>query len=102
MDEILSIAGDIPVIEDCACRRCILQKYLCRWFRNARLFFLSSQKVNYNWRRRDDVTNDHTISENLNVLRNHGASLSEEERHVGSKPFFKYTDFKVLDDNEQE
>ena len=41
------------------------------------------------------TTNDHTISENLNVLRNHGASLSEEERHVGSKPFL-LPDFKVL------
>ena len=39
------------------------------------------------------TTNDHTISENLNVLRNHGASLSEEEKTCCSKPFL-LPDFK--------
>ena len=75
MDEILSIAGDIPVIEIVLAPQVHPKKYLCRWFRNARLF--SSQKVNYRPGEGGMITtNDHTISENLNVLRNHGASLS--------------------------
>ena len=95
MDEILSIAGDIPVIEDCACRRCILQKYLCGGLGTLGCFSFHPRKSITTGEGGMITTNDHTISENLNVLRNHGASLSEEERHVGSKPFL-LPDFKVL------
>jgi perosamine synthetase len=33
------------------------------------------------------TTNDDTLAELLNQLRNHGASISEEQRHLGSRPY---------------
>lgn len=33
------------------------------------------------------TTNDDSIAEHLNKLRNHGASVSEEQRHHGAKPY---------------
>ena len=33
------------------------------------------------------TTNNDSIAENLNKLRNHGASISEEQRHHGPKPY---------------
>lgn len=41
------------------------------------------------------TTNDDGIAARVNVLRNHGASISEEQRHVGNKPWMlaEYNDF---------
>lgn len=33
------------------------------------------------------TTNDSSFAETLNILRNHGASISEEQRHKGSRPY---------------
>lgn len=33
------------------------------------------------------TTNDDALAERLNMLRNHGASISEEQRHKGPKPY---------------
>lgn len=33
------------------------------------------------------TTNDDVLAERLNMLRNHGASISEEQRHKGPKPY---------------
>lgn len=33
------------------------------------------------------TTNNYTLAEKLNILRNHGASVSEEQRHKGPKPY---------------
>lgn len=33
------------------------------------------------------TTNDDTLAEKLNCLRNHGASISEEQRHKGPRPY---------------
>jgi perosamine synthetase len=33
------------------------------------------------------TTNDDALAEQLNMLRNHGASISEEQRHKGPKPY---------------
>lgn len=33
------------------------------------------------------TTNDFTLAETVNRLRNHGASLSEEKRHLGNRPY---------------
>jgi perosamine synthetase len=33
------------------------------------------------------TTNDNKLAEHLNMLRNHGASISEEQRHKGPKPY---------------
>lgn len=41
------------------------------------------------------TTNDDAIAEHLNQLRNHGASISEEQRHKGAKPYI-LPDFKMV------
>ena len=41
------------------------------------------------------TTNDDVLGEKLKVLRNHGASISEEQRHHGAKPYI-LPDFNVL------
>jgi len=40
------------------------------------------------------TTNDDTLAEKLSVLRNHGASISEEQRHHGAQPYI-LPDFDV-------
>jgi dTDP-4-amino-4,6-dideoxygalactose transaminase len=41
------------------------------------------------------TTNDDTLAERVKVLRNHGASVSEEERHRGPRPYL-LPDFDVM------
>ncbi len=41
------------------------------------------------------TTNDDNLAETLNQLRNHGASISEEQRHKGPKPYI-LPDFKMV------
>ncbi|MFN3701559.1 MAG: DegT/DnrJ/EryC1/StrS family aminotransferase [Alphaproteobacteria bacterium] len=41
------------------------------------------------------TTNDPDLAERMNRMRNHGASLSEEQRHKGSRPYL-LPDFDVL------
>ena len=80
MDEILSIAGDIPVIEDCACAAGASYKNtFAGGLGTLGCFSFHPRKSITTGEGGMITTNDHTISENLNVLRNHGASLSEEE-----------------------
>lgn len=40
------------------------------------------------------TTNDDTLAEKLSILRNHGASISEEQRHHGAQPYI-LPDFDV-------
>ncbi len=41
------------------------------------------------------TTNDSVLAERMNQMRNHGATLSEEQRHYGSKPYL-LPDFNLL------
>ena len=41
------------------------------------------------------TTNDDTLAAKIDVLRNHGASVSEEQRHKGPKPYI-LPDFEVM------
>jgi dTDP-4-amino-4,6-dideoxygalactose transaminase len=41
------------------------------------------------------TTNDENLAERMNQMRNHGASLSEEQRHKGPRPYF-LPDFNLL------
>jgi perosamine synthetase len=41
------------------------------------------------------TTNDDALAEQMNQMRNHGASLSEEQRHHGAKPYL-LPDFNLL------
>ncbi len=41
------------------------------------------------------TTNDDVIAAQLNMLRNHGASISEEQRHIGAKPYL-LADYNII------
>ncbi len=41
------------------------------------------------------TTNNHELNEKMNMMRNHGASISEEQRHHGPKPYI-LPDFNLL------
>lgn len=41
------------------------------------------------------TTNDDAIAEHLNMLRNHGASIAEEQRHNGAKPYL-LPDYNII------
>lgn len=41
------------------------------------------------------TTNDDAIAAHLNMLRNHGASISEEQRHNGAKPYL-LADYNII------
>jgi len=41
------------------------------------------------------TTNDHELAERMNQMRNHGATVSEEQRHHGPKPYI-LPDFNLL------
>ena len=41
------------------------------------------------------TTNDNVIAAHLNMLRNHGASISEEQRHLGAKPYL-LADYNII------
>ena len=41
------------------------------------------------------TTNNDALAERMNMMRNHGASISEEQRHYGPRPYF-LPDFNLL------
>ena len=95
MDEIKKVAGDIPLVEDGACAAGaaydgIYAGGLFNW-----MLFFSPKKINYYRRGGMITTNENEIAGKIKVLRNHGASISEEQRHQGDKPYL-LPDFNVL------
>ena len=96
MDEIKDISKEIPLIEDCACAAGSAYKETpagglglmgCFSFRPRKSITTGEGGM--------ITTNDDDLGHKLRVLRNHGASTSEEERHNGPKPFI-LPDFNVL------
>lgn len=96
MDEIQRIAGSIPLVEDGACAAGAgykeraagsLGKIGCFSFHPRKSITTGEGGML--------TTNDDKLAETLSQLRNHGASISEEERHKGPKPFI-LPDFNLL------
>lgn len=96
MNEIKNIAGDIPIVEDCACAAGAgfngtpaggLGFMGCFSFHPRKSITTGEGGM--------ITTNENEIAENILVLRNHGASISEEQRHQGDKPYL-LPDFNVL------
>jgi|TARA_B100001564_G_C20663759_1_gene682779 perosamine synthetase len=96
MDEIKNVSGNIPLIEDAACASGSEYKEIpagglglmgCFSFHPRKLITTGEGGM--------ITTNDEKFGSRLKVLRNHGASISEEERHSGPKPFI-LSDFNEL------
>lgn len=96
MDEIKTIAGDIPLIEDGACAAGSAYKGVpAGGLGLMGCFSFHPRKSITTGEGGMITTNDDDLGARLQVLRNHGASISEEQRHHGAKPYI-LPDFNVL------
>lgn len=88
MDAIKSVAGNIPLIEDGACAAGSGYKGIpAGGLAKLGCFSFHPRKSITTGEGGMVTTNDDGLAELIKSLRNHGASISEEERHLGPKPF---------------
>jgi len=96
MDEIKALAGNIPLIEDGACAAGSAYKGTpAGGLGLMGCFSFHPRKSITTGEGGMITTNDDALGEKLQVLRNHGASISEEQRHHGPKPYI-LPEFNVL------
>ena len=96
MDAIKEIAGSIPLIEDAACAAGAAFNDKPAGSMGAMgCFSFHPRKSITTGEGGMITTNDETFGRKMEVLRNHGASVSEEVRHHGPKPYL-LADFHEL------
>lgn len=96
MDEIKSIAGKIPLIEDGACAAGSSYKNVPAGGLGLMGCFSFHPRKSITTGEGGMITTNNTdLAEKIQILRNHGASISEEQRHNGNKPYL-LPDFNVL------
>lgn len=96
MDAISSVAKDIPIVEDAACAAGGM--YKGRYAGSlgvAGAFSFHPRKTITTGEGGMVTTDDAELAAKINCLRNHGASISEEQRHHGNRPYL-LPDFNVL------
>lgn len=88
MDALKKVAGDIPIIEDAACASGSGYNGLPAGSLGLLGCFSFHPRKSITTGEGGMVTtNDDTLAEKVSMLRNHGASISEEQRHLGPKPY---------------
>lgn len=96
MDEIKSIAGNIPLVEDGACAAGAAYKGIpAGGLGTIGCFSFHPRKSVTTGEGGMITTNDDKLAEVIGMLRNHGASISEEQRHNGQRPYI-LPDFNML------
>lgn len=96
MDKIKEIAGNIPLIEDGACAAGASYKGTpAGGLGTIGCFSFHPRKSVTTGEGGMITTNDDELAEIMGILRNHGASISEEQRHHGAKPYM-LPDFNAL------
>lgn len=96
MDRIQEIAGDIPLIEDAACAAGACYKGThAGGLGRVGCFSFHPRKSITTGEGGMITTNDDDLAEMIRMLRNHGASISEEQRHHGPSPYI-LPDFNLL------
>lgn len=96
MDAIKAIAGDIPLVEDGACAAGAAYKGTpAGALGTIGCFSFHPRKSLTTGEGGMITTNDDRIADVLGMLRNHGASISEEQRHHGPRPYI-LPDFNLL------
>ena len=97
IDEIKKrINKKILIFEDCACAAgAKVNKKYAGSMGTAGVFSFHPRKVITTGEGGMITTNDKKLAEKINILRNHGASISEEQRHNGPKPHI-LPDFNAL------
>lgn len=96
MDEIKNIAGNIPLVEDGACAAGAAYKGIpAGGLGTIGCFSFHPRKSVTTGEGGMITTNDDHLAEVIGMLRNHGASISEEQRHHGPRPYI-LPDFNML------
>jgi perosamine synthetase len=88
MDAIRQTAPGIPIIEDAACAAGAAYKGVpAGGLGDLGCFSFHPRKSITTGEGGMVTTNNDELAEKINMLRNHGASISEEQRHHGPKPY---------------
>jgi perosamine synthetase len=88
MSQLKEIAGSIPLIEDAACAAGSFYKNTPAGSLGlAGAFSFHPRKTITTGEGGMITTQDSDLAEKMNQLRNHGASVSEEQRHHGPRPY---------------
>ena len=88
MDEIKEVANGIPLIEDAACAAGASYKGIpAGGLGDFGCFSFHPRKSITTGEGGMVTTNNSNYAEKIDMLRNHGAAVSEEQRHHGPKPF---------------
>jgi len=96
MDEIKEVANGIPLIEDAACAAGASYKGIpAGGLGDFGCFSFHPRKSITTGEGGMVTTNNSNYAEKIDMLRNHGAAVSEEQRHHGPKPFI-LPDFNIL------
>jgi dTDP-4-amino-4,6-dideoxygalactose transaminase len=96
MDAIKAIAGNIPLVEDGACAAGAAYKGTpAGALGTIGCFSFHPRKSVTTGEGGMITTNDDRLAEVMSMLRNHGASISEEQRHHGPRPYI-LPDFNML------
>lgn len=96
MDKIKEIAGDIPLVEDGACAAGAAYKGTpAGALGTIGCFSFHPRKSVTTGEGGMITTNDDNLADLMGMLRNHGASISEEQRHHGVKPYM-LPDFNLM------
>ncbi len=96
MDEIKRIAGNIPLVEDGACAAGAAYKGTSAGaLGTIGCFSFHPRKSVTTGEGGMLTTNDDQLGELMGMLRNHGASISEEQRHHGPRPYI-LPDFNLM------
>jgi len=96
IDAIKEIAGNIPLVEDGACAAGAAYKGTSAGaLGDIGCFSFHPRKSVTTGEGGMITTNDDALAAKIGMLRNHGASISEEERHQGPRPYV-LPDFNLL------
>lgn len=96
MDEIKKIAGPIPLVEDGACAAGAGYKGVpAGALGTIGCFSFHPRKSITTGEGGMITTNDDKLADLMGMLRNHGASISEEQRHHGPRPYI-LPDFNLM------
>ena len=96
MDAIAQAAPGIPLLEDAACAAGISYRgRSAGTLGTAAAFSFHPRKSITTGEGGMVTTNDDALAEQMNMLRNHGASISEEQRHHGPRPYL-LAEFNLL------
>lgn len=88
IEKIREIAPNIPIVEDAACAAgSALNGQPAGSLGDIGCFSFHPRKSITTGEGGMVTTNDDLLADKINILRNHGASISEEQRHHGPKPY---------------